>query len=209
METTGQIRGNFSHSPDVQFSGPTVVDDAQLIAEALAGKSPAFGELVTRYQDRLYNTMVRVVGSTDEAYDVVQDAFVQAFVKLETFQRASQFYTWLYRIAFNLAVSRRRRQRPIGSIDRAREEAGDEPVADDPGPTTRMEQDERAEQVHAALAQLSEEHRTVLVLREIDGHDYDAIAEMLDLPVGTVRSRLHRARSQLRDQLKEVLQDEV
>jgi len=72
-----------------------------------------------------------------------------------------------------------------------------------------MEQDERAEQVHAALAQLSEEHRTVLVLREIDGHDYDAIAEMLDLPVGTVRSRLHRARSQLRDQLKEVLQDEV
>ena len=186
-----------------------MVDDAELIAAALSGKTPAFGELVTRYQDRLYNTMVRVVGSTDEAYDVVQDAFVQAFVKLETFQRASQFYTWLYRIAFNLAVSRRRRQKPIASIDRAREEAGDEPVSDGPDPSSGIEQKERAVQVQAALASLSEEHRAVLVLREIDGFDYDAISEMLDLPVGTVRSRLHRARSQLRDQLKTVLQDEV
>jgi RNA polymerase sigma-70 factor, ECF subfamily len=185
-----------------------LVDDAQLIAEALSGKTPAFGELVIRYQDRLYNTMVRVVGSTDEAYDVVQDAFVQAFVKLETFQRASQFYTWLYRIAFNLAISRRRRQKPIASIDRAREEAGDEPVSDGPDPTSDLEQRERAAQVQAALALLSEEHRAVLVLREIDGFDYDTIAEMLELPVGTVRSRLHRARAQLRDQLKEVLQEE-
>lgn len=185
-----------------------MVDDAQLISEALSGKTPAFGDLVVRYQDRLYNTMVRVVGSTDEAYDVVQDAFVQAFVKLETFQRASQFYTWLYRIAFNLAISRRRRQKPTASLDRAREEAGDEPVSDGAGPTSGLEQQERAAQVQAALAALSEEHRAVLVLREIDGFDYEAIAEMLDLPVGTVRSRLNRARTQLREQLKAVLQEE-
>ncbi len=81
-------------------------DDAQLIDDALAGNSSAFGRLVTRYQDRLYNTLVHVVGSTDEAYDVVQDAFVQAYLKLRSFQHNSAFYTWLYRIAFNLAISR-------------------------------------------------------------------------------------------------------
>ena len=99
-------------------------DDAQLIDEALDGDSAAFGHLVTRYQDRLYNTLVHVVGSTDTAYDVVQDAFVQAFVKLETFERACAFYTWLYRIAFNLAISRRRREKSHVSIERAREVLG-------------------------------------------------------------------------------------
>ena len=103
-------------------------DDAQLIDEALAGDGAAFGQLVTRYQDRLYNSLVHVVGSTDTAYDVLQDALVQAFVKLSSFQRASGFYTWLYRIAFNLAATRRRRQKPTVSVDEARESLGQEPV---------------------------------------------------------------------------------
>src|SRR5690349_3506078 len=78
-----------------------VVGDDQLIAEALAGNSSAFGQLVRKYQDRLYNAVVHVAGCAEDARDVVQDAFVQAFVKLETFQGSSAFYTWLYRIAFN------------------------------------------------------------------------------------------------------------
>ena len=182
-------------------------DDVQLIGEALDGDSAAFGQLVTRYQDRLYNTLVHVTGSTDTAHDVVQDAFVQAYVKLESFERSSAFYTWLYRIAVNLAISRRRRERPMVSVEHAREVLGHEPVdAADP-PEARLEQRERACQVRQALAALHDEHRTILVLREVDGHSYEQIAEILELPIGTIRSRLHRARLQLRDQLKGVIQE--
>ena len=184
-------------------------DDAQLIDETLAGASEAFGQLVSKYQDRLYNTIVHVVGSTDEAYDVVQDALVQSFLKLDSFQRTSAFYTWLYRIAFNVAISRRRRHKPTISVEQTRELTGEEPLARMSHPGERLEQQERACQVQAALAALSDEHRTVLVLREIDGCCYDTIAEILDLPVGTVRSRLHRARMELREQLKEVVQEDL
>lgn len=185
-----------------------MTDDAQLIDEALAGASAAFGQLVVKYQDRLYNTVAHVLGSIDEAQDVVQDAFVQAFLKLESFERESAFYTWLYRIAFNLAVTRRRREKPTLSVEQAREQTGEEPQSRCSSPAARLEQQERARQVQAALAQLTEEHRTILVLREIDGCCYETIAEILDLPVGTVRSRLHRARMQLRDQLKALLQED-
>jgi RNA polymerase sigma-70 factor (ECF subfamily) len=184
-------------------------DDSQLIDETLAGDGAAFGQLVTRYQDRLYNSLVHVVGSTDLAYDAVQDAFIQAYLKLSTFQRASGFYTWLYRIAFNVAASRRRRQKPAASVDQARDESGQEPADAGAAPGERLEQQERAVQVQDALARISEEHRAILVLREVDGCAYEEIAEILDVPVGTIRSRLHRARMQLRDQLKGVMQEDV
>ncbi len=183
-------------------------DDAQLIDEALGGASAAFGQLVSKYQDRLYNTLAHVMGSAEDAQDVVQDAFVQAFLKLESFSGQAAFYTWLYRIAFNLAMSRRRRQRTVASIDQAKDLGGQEPLSRGQGPSERLEQQERAVQVQAALAALSDEHRTILVLREVDGCCYDTIAEMMDVPVGTVRSRLFRARMQLRDQLKILLQEE-
>jgi RNA polymerase sigma-70 factor (ECF subfamily) len=182
-----------------------VSDDAQLIDETLAGKPAAFGQLVEKYQDRLYNTMVHVAGSAEDALDVVQDAFVQAFLKLHTFRQSSAFYTWLYRIAFNLAVTHRRRRKPTLSVEQARESGGQEPIDKQPGPEARIEDDERARQVRQAIAGLGEEHRTVLILREIDGCCYETIAEMLDVPIGTVRSRLHRARLQLREELKGVL----
>jgi RNA polymerase sigma-70 factor (ECF subfamily) len=201
--------GNFSNSACVLALERVVNDDAQLIDDALAGNSSAFGRLVTRYQDRLYNTLVHVVGSADEAYDVVQDAFVQAYLKLRSFQRNSAFYTWLYRIAFNLAISRRRRHKPTASIEQSRELTGSEPVSRDDAPGDPLDRDERVHQVRAALANMSEEFRTVLVLREIDGCCYETIAEVLDLPVGTVRSRLHRARLELREQLKEVFQEDL
>lgn len=183
-----------------------VIDDATLIDQALSGDPESFGELVKKYQNRLYNTVVRFVGCRDEAEDVVQDAFVQAFIKLDTFQHNSAFYTWLYRIAFNVAVSRRRKKRPGLLIDRARDQTGNDPVDPAEPPTDSLEREEQAAQVHAGLARLSEEHRTILVLREMEGFCYDTIADIIDVPVGTVRSRLHRARMQLRDELKEVLQ---
>ncbi len=184
------------------------MDDDALIDAALDGDSSAFGDLVARYQDRLFHTVAHVVGSVEDARDIVQDAFVQAYVKLETFQRNAAFYTWVYRIALNGAISSRRRKRPAVSLDAAREGIGLEPACGQAAPGDRLEQQEVAGQVRAALAALTDEHRTILVMREMDGHDYETIAELLELPVGTVRSRLHRARLELRDQLKQVLQED-
>lgn len=183
-----------------------MVDDNQLIDQVLAGDSASFEHLVRKYQDRLYNAMVHVAGCCEDARDVVQDAFVQAFVKLETFQRSSAFYTWLYRIAFNGAVSRKRRHKPALSIEEGRQRLGEEPIDTGEAPHDRLEQQELTCQVQAALATLSEEQRAVVVLREIEGCDYETIAGILELPVGTVRSRLHRARMHLREQLRPVLQ---
>jgi RNA polymerase sigma-70 factor (ECF subfamily) len=174
-------------------------DDAPLIAATLAGDTAAFGRLVHVYQDRLYNSLLRVVG--EDAADIVQDAFVQAYTKLDTFRGSSAFYTWLYRIAFNLAMSHARRGRKTQSLESMKASWGNEPVDGQPSPEAGIERRENVELVHAALAALSTEYRTILVLREIDGCRYDEIAEILEMPVGTVRSRLFRARLALRDQL--------
>ena len=201
--------GNFNRLSRVQGIGVVVKLDAQLIDEALGGDSAAFGQLVTRYQDRLYNSLVHVVGSAEAARDVTQDALVQAYVKLETFERASGFYTWLYRIAMNMAISHLRREKPTVSIEQARDALGHEPIDRGASPAARLEQQERACQVRTALGTLSDEHRAILILREIDGCGYEQIAEILDLPIGTIRSRLFRARLQLRDQLKSMIQEEM
>lgn len=176
-------------------------DDASLIAATLAGDSAAFGDLVRTYQDRLFNSLLRLFGSADDAADIVQDAFVQAYVKLDSFRGNSAFYTWLYRIAFNLAMSKRRRDHREASLDQMKLILGSEPVDGQPAVDSAMLQHERANLVHSALAELSFEHRQILVLREIDGCSYEEIAEILSLPVGTVRSRLFRARLEIRDLL--------
>ncbi|MHB8972173.1 MAG: RNA polymerase sigma factor [Pirellulaceae bacterium] len=184
-------------------------DDAQLIDETLAGDRAAFGELVRKYQGRLFNTLVHVVGSREESEDISQEAFVQAFVKLDSFRGRSAFYTWLYRIAFNLSVSRRRRRRSEVSMDLHRERTGDEPEDAGESPGEQLLRKEQVRQVRVAIDALSEEHRAILVLREMEGCGYETIAEILALPVGTVRSRLHRARLQLREQLQEIVQENL
>ncbi len=200
--------GNFSDFSCILLVNP-MSDDSQLIAETLAGDTAAFGQLVQKYQDRLYNTVLHITGgaagAAEDSRDIVQEAFVQAFLKLDTFQQNSAFYTWLYRIAFNVAASHRRRRKPAVSVDFVHETTGQQPVDSRPGPEQRMEEAERRRQIEQAIAALSEEHRAVLVLREIDGCCYETISEILGLPIGTVRSRLHRARLQLREQLREVL----
>jgi len=185
-----------------------VSEDAELIDATLSGDSDAFGGLVLKYQDRLFNTFVHVTGSSEDAQDVVQEAFVRAFVKLDTFQRASGFYTWLYRIAFNASSNIRRRRRPTESVERRVEASGQEPVDSGEGPQAKLQRLENQSFVQEAIARLDREHRVVLVLREIDGCGYEEIAEILGLPVGTVRSRLHRARIQLKRSLKERLKIE-
>lgn len=178
-------------------------EDKQLVEDALAGSTESFELLVRKYQDRLYNTLVHVTGSTHEAEEVAQDAMLQAYSKLDTFRGNSAFYTWLYRIAFNLSVSRNRKKRPRVSLDQIQANAGVDPLDSAETPDATIERTERAQQVHNALNQLSEEFRTILVLREMEDCDYETISEMLEIPIGTVRSRLHRGRTMLRDYLRE------
>lgn len=195
--------------PPEKSVNPTATTDAELVEAARAGDRDAFGDLVGRYQDRLFNTLLRIAGSREDAADAAQDAFVQAYLKLDSFRGDAQFFTWLYRIAMNVALSRRRRTRPMASIDAAKEGAGEEPMDGSAAPGERMMADERAEQVHSALAELGDQHRKILVLREMEGCSYEAIAEILELPVGTVRSRLFRARLQLRDRLRSMWGEEA
>lgn len=148
--------------------------------------------------------MLQVTGSADDAEDVVQDAFVRAYVKLHTFQRQSQFFTWLYRIAFNSALSHRRRKRNTMSLDYAREAGGVEPVDRVDAPDAALIRDDRVRTVRSALDRLTEDHRVILVLREMQDCAYEDIAQILEISIGTVRSRLSRARTALRLVLEEI-----
>ena len=179
-----------------------MTEDGRCIDEALAGNANAFGSLVGKYQDRLFATMVHVTGCATEAEDVVQEAFTQAFLKLDSFRRESQFYTWVYRIAFNRWVSRKRKKRPTKSLDVGREEIGMEPVDPQQSARDMMETQDDLKALQTALRQLPDEQREIVVLREIDGLSYEEIAQQCELPVGTVRSRLHRARKQLIELMK-------
>ncbi len=179
-------------------------DDRRLIADSLKGHPASFGELVRRYQDRLYNAIYRVVDNAEDALDVVQEAFVSAYQSLNHFKGDSEFFTWLYRIAFNAAISQRRRKKTVLSLDwRLDDKHGVEPADEsvDVRPESAMERMEDERMLHRAIAQLSPEYRAVLVLKEIEGRKYEEIADILDVPIGTVRSRLHRARLELRDLL--------
>ncbi len=179
-----------------------MASDDVLIDDALAGNPAAFGELVCKYQDRLYHSVYHVQGGQADAEDIVQDAFVQAFVKLKSFQRQSGFYTWLYRIAINIAFSRRRRQKPVVSLDQHREASGYEPSDQGADPPQQLNCADEINMLHLALRELDDERRQIIVLREIDELSYEQIAEVTDLPIGTVRSRLHRARQQLVEIMK-------
>ena len=186
-------------------------DDLSLIRECLDGQTEAFNTLVLRHQNRLYNTLVNVLNSSEDARDVAQDAFVQAFQKLASFRGDSAFYSWLFRIAMNAAISLERKRKPVSSIDAARDASGQEPTDQhaQSAPSSSMETAETQEMVRKALAQLSEEYRTALVLKEMEGLRYEEIADILKCPIGTVRSRIHRARSELRDTLSILLRDEA
>ena len=169
----------------------------------LDGDTAAFGDLVRKYQDRLFTTMVHAIGSHAEAEDVVQEAFAQAFIKLSSFKRESQFYTWLYRIAFNTWLSRRRRQRPTFSLEKNREARGSEPMDTSDSAESQAIREEDVQMLYESMQMLAPDHRQILVLREIDGRSYEEIADICQLPVGTVRSRLHRARKQLLESVKQ------
>ncbi len=184
------------------MTGPT--DDLTLIAECRAGRTDAFGSLVQRYQDRLYPTALRLTGSVEDALDLLQDAFLQSFRKLNRFHGESSFYTWVYRVMVNLALSERRKRLPKLFRNEPLPEASDPADSSDLGnPTAQVDRQEREAAVQRALGKLAPDHRVVVVMKEFDGMRYEEIAAALNVPVGTVRSRLHRARCELKGLLSD------
>jgi len=168
--------------------------DDLLIRRARDGDTAAFGELVQRYQTRIYAVCLRILADPEEARDAAQDAFITAFRKLAQFRGDAAFSTWLHRIAVNACYDelRRAKRRPmlhaIGAAD-------DDPRPE-PGPPSRDPADEIAGTVDAvrALASIPEDFRVVLVLADVEDLPYEEIARVLEVPVGTVKSRVHRGR---------------
>ncbi len=174
--------------------------EREWIARAQAGDRQAFGELVYHYREGVINVVYRMCGDANLAEDAAQEAFIRAWQHLPRYQSRSPFRNWLYRIATNVAVDGLRRERDTVDIE-------DAPLAaSSPGPEAAVEHNERAEQVRQAVLALTPASRLVLVLREYENLSYKEIAETLDIPVGTVMSRLNYARTQLRETLKVYLE---
>lgn len=176
------------------------MDDAELSRRILAGEAHLFAQIVERYQNRLFAALMTMVPSREDAEDLTQETLVQAFRKLGSFEGRSSLLTWMHRIAMNLAISHRRKHR----LERQQSWTDMEvAVSDLTSPTHSqgdvLEQREERALLQSALARIDAEYREIIVLRDIHGYDYAEIADLLSLPAGTVRSRLHRARIELRD----------
>jgi RNA polymerase sigma-70 factor, ECF subfamily len=168
--------------------------DAQLITRHVAGDQSAFDEIVTRYERRVWAICLRMCGDVEDARDASQDAFITTLRSLGTFRGEAQLSTWLHRVAVNasLDVIRRRTRRRTESLDDTIEQASDAA-----GPDEEADRAHRAAEVHRALKRLAPDHRAVIVLHDLQGLPYPEVADALDVPVGTVKSRLHRARLEL------------
>jgi RNA polymerase sigma-70 factor (ECF subfamily) len=182
-------------------------DDAVLIARSKQGDRQAFDQLVTRYSAQIYNFAYRMTNNRDDAEDIYQEAFLHAFRGIGSFRADSAFSTWLYRIVRNVYLDemKRRRARPYASLEEnIQTEDGSiaRDVQDDaPTPEEAVQINERRRAVHRAISQLPETQREILILYEMNQHSYEEIATILGINVGTVKSRLNRARRSLRDRL--------
>lgn len=175
------------------------VTDKQLVVRVQKGDKGAFDLLVIKYQQKIMSLISRYVRDADEVQDVAQEAFIKAYRALPGFRGDSAFYTWLYRIAINTAknhlVSRSRR--PPGSdvdVEDAQYLEGGDALRDRETPENALFGEELREKVNEALDALPDDLRTAVTLREFDGLSYEEIAEVMECPVGTVRSRIFRAR---------------
>jgi RNA polymerase sigma-70 factor (ECF subfamily) len=184
-------------------------DEAALIERCRAGDLAAFEPLVEKYRQRVYRLAYNVLRDPEEAWDVAQDAFIRAFQALPSFRGDSAFYTWLFRIVMNVARDRARQHAARGrafGTERVDEKDWDRILVDQgTAPDTHAAQIEERARIGRALATLSEPHRAIIMLSDLEGLSYREIAEVLNIPMGTVMSRLHNARRRLRDALGPLL----
>lgn len=181
-------------------------DDSELVANCLAGQRAAFDALVERHHRAIYTMLCRLLGNTEDAFDLTQDTFVRAYNKLHTFRLEQSFVAWVRTIATNLCIDhlRRRKQPPI-SLDE-RTASGQEPADESPAasPAGQYEASEEARRVLAAVQQLPEKQRAVLVLRHVEGLKLEEIAAALRMPLGTVKTMLFRGREAVRQLVGEL-----
>ncbi len=193
------------------------IDDAVLVEQFRQGDSEAAERLILKYQNRIYNAILRICANPDDAVELTQDTFVKVIENIDKFKGRSSFYTWAFRIGVNLTLNYCQRKVRIGfrSLDAEDNEDNGQAkqvlkefLADDssPNPAVVAANKELGEIVVDALMKLREEQRVVVVLRDIEGMNYAQIAEVLDIALGTVRSRLSRARSNLREIIEAVSQ---
>ena len=186
--------------------------DQQLVERVQKGDKRAFDLLVLKYQHKIISVVGRYINDSHEVYDVVQEAFIKAYRALGNFRGDSQFYTWLYRIAINTAknylVSRGRRP-PFTDVDveDAEHYSGADMLRDVDTPENNLFRDELKQAIDLAMAKLPEDLRTAVTLREMEGLSYEEIAEVMDCPVGTVRSRIFRARDAIDRHIAPLMDD--
>jgi RNA polymerase sigma-70 factor (ECF subfamily) len=186
------------------ISGPMTPTDEDLVVAFQSGDIPAFDQLVRRWDRKIQGVIYRLVGNHDEARDLSQEAFLKAYRALGTFKQEARFSSWLYQIAINATRDRlrRRRRRTDLSLDDV-EEKGEVSLRDSgPSALDLIESNDLSRAVAAAMAALSAEQREVVILKEYEGLTFPEIAETLDVPLSTVKTRLYRGLGQLRVRLE-------
>lgn len=193
------------------------VDDAVLVERCRQGDSEAMERLILKYQDRIYNVILRMCKNTHDAAELTQETFVKIIKKINEFQGRSSFYTWAFRIAVNLTLNYCQRSAALESKSLDAEETQrnrqskrqlKELLIDEscPDPAVLVQNKELCNIVIQSLMKLDDAHRAVIVLRDIEGMNYARIAEVLDIELGTVKSRLSRARNNLKKIIEAILQ---
>jgi len=174
-------------------------EDLELARRSQAGDTEAFGELVTKYRAKIFTMVYRMVCNENDAWDLAQEGFLKAWRSIQQFQGKSSFYTWLYSLTVNLTIDSLRRKGR-----RVEVELDDAIPSSLPSPRANYHRNEIRQHINAALAQLSPEHRAVIVLKEIEDLQYQEIAKILNLSIGTVMSRLFYGRKQLQSILRPI-----
>jgi len=184
-------------------------DEALLIEKAQNGDVSAFEKLVSLYAKKIYNYCYRMMDSREDAEDLAQEVFIKVYQNLKSFKGDSKFSTWIYRIAYNTCVDRYRKGRKLDIVslnyDKNEDHVEIELVSNDPLPEEEVIKRERYRKLLTCIAGLKPEYKTVIILRDIKNYSYAEIAEILQVPLGTVKSHISRARAALCDALKGML----
>ena len=208
VDTTEKTNSKILPNPKTLNADST---DSQLIELVNAGHINAFNSLVLRYRDRVFSVVYNMTSNREDANDVTQDVFVKAFHNIHRFQQKSTFFTWLYRIAVNTAISfiKKNRNRQFFSLENFEEEGISGKLAEILSSRKHSRRElllqELQEKLNEALQKLSVKHRTTVVLFEIEGLSHKDIGEILNCSEGTVRSRLHYAKNELQNYMKEYI----
>ena len=178
------------------------MDKRELITRVQEGEKEAFKYLVAPYQKKIYYLLYIILGDREDAMDITQEALIKAYQNIKRFRMASSFYTWIYRIAVNLAFDHLRKMRRNPKTEETNNLTGEE------GSDCSLMRKELTEQIRRAMAQLSPQHRAIILLRDVEGLSYEEISKVMDCRLGTVMSRLHYARDAMRHKLEPYLKEE-